>query len=250
MNDEARNSLIARAARAHRDASNGRSPRAEGTRARVLATHQETSSAVRWLAVAAALVVFVGAPTAWAWSTGRLAEWLDAAPSRGAPRDPLPTSPSAHGSANEEPARVEPPPRVESPDRVDRVESPDRVETPARVEPTRDDPSDEEALTALDPARPAPDPRERRAFERADSLHTQRDFEAALGAWADYLAEYPDGRFAIEARYERAICLVRLGRDDEARAALMPFAEGRFGRYREREARALLEALGGGATPR
>ncbi|MBN8615263.1 MAG: hypothetical protein J0L92_31995 [Deltaproteobacteria bacterium] len=86
------------------------------------------------------------------------------------------------------------------------------------------------------------DPEERLAFQRADALHTARD-ASAITAWDAYLARYPDGRFAIEARYARALCLVRLGRRDEAREALAPFAEGRFGRYREREATALIEAL-------
>jgi hypothetical protein len=60
-------------------------------------------------------------------------------------------------------------------------------------------------------------------------------------AWDAYLAAYPHGRFELEARYNRATTLLRIGRDDEARAALLPFAKGA---YRAREARLLLEALG------
>jgi hypothetical protein len=37
--------------------------------------------------------------------------------------------------------------------------------------------------------------------------------------------------------------LVRLGRRDEARLALQPFAEGAFGDYRKREATRLLDQL-------
>ena len=88
------------------------------------------------------------------------------------------------------------------------------------------------------------DPAERRAYRDAHALHFEaRDPAGALAAWNRYLAAYPSGRFAIEARYNRALCLVRLDRSDEARAALVPFAEGRHGEYRRREAVALIEAL-------
>ena len=70
-----------------------------------------------------------------------------------------------------------------------------------------------------------------------------RDPAAALRAWDDYLAVYPAGRFSLEARYNRALALVRLGREDEARAALTPFADGRSGGYRQAEARSLLDAI-------
>ncbi len=84
-------------------------------------------------------------------------------------------------------------------------------------------------------------------YEAAHREHfVVRDPGAALGAWDAYLAAYPDGRFALEARYNRALCLVRLSRKQEARAALVPFAEGRYGGgYRRAEARELLDALAG-----
>lgn len=66
---------------------------------------------------------------------------------------------------------------------------------------------------------------------------------AALNAWDRYLAAAPRGRFALEATYNRALCLVRLGRRSEAIRALAPFASGRFGSYRQREAAELSQAL-------
>ena len=48
----------------------------------------------------------------------------------------------------------------------------------------------------------------------------------------------------LEARYNRALCLVRLGRAAEARAALQPFADGTLAHYRADEARALVQSLG------
>jgi hypothetical protein len=74
----------------------------------------------------------------------------------------------------------------------------------------------------------------------------QRDARAALAAWDRYLAAHPRGSFALEARYNRALCLVRLGRHEAARQALTPFAAGQVGGgYRRSEASALLEALDG-----
>jgi hypothetical protein len=70
-----------------------------------------------------------------------------------------------------------------------------------------------------------------------------RDPQAALPAWERYLAAAPDGRFAPEARYNRALSLVRLGRVSEAREALAPFAEAAEGSYRQREAAVLRARL-------
>lgn len=77
------------------------------------------------------------------------------------------------------------------------------------------------------------------------------DPAAALAAWDAYLGAEPGGRFAIEARYNRALALVRLRRFREAREALAPYARGEIERgYRQLEAKAIvdrLEALNGSA---
>jgi hypothetical protein len=86
--------------------------------------------------------------------------------------------------------------------------------------------------------------REHELYRAAHHAHfVAQDPAAALTAWDAYLAGAPTGRFAIEARYNRALCLVRLGRTDAARTALTPFADGAFGDYRQREAVELLRAL-------
>jgi hypothetical protein len=79
-------------------------------------------------------------------------------------------------------------------------------------------------------------------FRRAQRLHLNRD-PRALAAWDDYLRVAGEGPLAPEARYNRALCLVRLGRKAEAKAALAPFADGEYGTYRRTEAKALMEAL-------
>jgi TolA-binding protein len=85
---------------------------------------------------------------------------------------------------------------------------------------------------------------EDRAYGRAHRAHFVDDAPArALAAWDDYLGAYPDGAFAPEARYNRALCLARLGRFADAARALRPFARGRPGAYRQREAAIVLEWL-------
>ncbi|HMJ11292.1 MAG TPA: hypothetical protein VK524_07775 [Polyangiaceae bacterium] len=92
-------------------------------------------------------------------------------------------------------------------------------------------------------ARPA-DP-ELELYRSAHALHfSGADPRAALAAWDAYLERAPRGRFAIEARYNRAICLARLGEAGAAQSALEPFASGQYGEYRKDSARTLLEALG------
>ncbi len=83
-------------------------------------------------------------------------------------------------------------------------------------------------------------------YAKAHRAHfVDGDPRAALDAWDAYLAAEPDGRFAPEARYNRALTLLRLGRRAEAREALVPFTQGA---YRAEEARELVRAIDRGAT--
>lgn len=151
-----------------------------------------------------------------------------AAPSEPAPSVPPPTTPA-------------PSHRAKVPSRP-RMPVKDAVGEPAPVPPP---PIVTEPARASEPEpalKPSPD---LAAYRSAHALHFRtRDFRAALAAWDAYLEAYPRGTFAIEAIYNRAICLVRLGRHDEARRVLKPFADGAMqGGYRRAEATQLLEAL-------
>ena len=67
---------------------------------------------------------------------------------------------------------------------------------------------------------------EESAYEAAHRAHfAERDPTKALRGWDAYLAAYPDGRFSLEARYNRALTLVRLGRTDEARDLIAALAQ-------------------------
>jgi hypothetical protein len=89
---------------------------------------------------------------------------------------------------------------------------------------------------------------EENLYGRAHRAHFVDDApRRALAAWDAYLAAYPHGVFAPEARYNRALCLLRLGRRADAARALRPFADGRFGGYRRADAQVLLGWLAGRA---
>ena len=96
------------------------------------------------------------------------------------------------------------------------------------------------------PRPPAPPAPVEVLYRKAHALHFHGgDPAAALAAWDAYLAAEPDGRFSVEARYNRALVLVRLARYAEARAALAPFARREVvpPGYRQAEAEQLVERL-------
>jgi len=164
-----------------------------------------------------------------------------------APVQPAVEPPSEAPTAGVDAATATPePPRSGDASRTSRTPRTPRAVTPAPVTDSR--------VPEAEPA-PAPAPAEGNGqppsdadlarYREAHNAHfRERDFSAALAAWDVYLHEFPQGTFVIEARYNRAICLVRLGRKDQARYALRPFAHGEIGRgYRQAEAKKLLEAL-------
>jgi hypothetical protein len=94
--------------------------------------------------------------------------------------------------------------------------------------------------TPATPAPATPDP-ELAAYRVAHQAHFHgSDPKVALDAWDAYLAKFPNGRLVLEARYDRALILIKLRRFSDARAALKPFAEGT---YRRAEAIKLLSAI-------
>lgn len=158
---------------------------------------------------------------------------------------PLPATPSPEPSPTVVARAPEPAARAPSPSKRPKAPAQVAPSTPSSVveaasEYVREGAADEAA------AAPAPAPSEDLArYREAHRAHFgARDFAAALRGWEQYLSEYPRGTFAVEARYNRAICLIRLTRKAEARAALLPFARGEVARgYRQLDAKKLLEAL-------
>jgi hypothetical protein len=154
------------------------------------------------------------------------------APTPEAPRAPsMPSSPAAPlaqppSAPTMKTPPPEPPPALAPP-------SPPAAPPPAAPAPPA-------ATTPPEPT--AADPAEE-LYRAAHEAHFRGgNPSAAIVAWDKYLAAAPNGRFAIEARFNRAMALLRAGRKEEGLSALEPFAKGAFGGYRQKEAQRLIEA--------
>jgi hypothetical protein len=178
------------------------------TRARVFSVveqRQRRAVALRRTGIAVALVIGAALSGRAAWTA--IGNW----------RSPPPPSEAAVTVTPRPPVTV----AARSPELAPPV-----VETPKRAAIQRDD-------------------GEARAYGRAHAAHFEADDPArALVLWETYLRAYPTGTFTPEARFNRALCLERLGRHAEAREALRPFAAGVYHDYRRREAETLLDWIG------
>ena len=248
--------------------------RAERTRRRIVAdlAAEPARTATRaapsrsgwaYAAVAAAALLLI-APTAWAATTGRLPalvetvrSWMEFGP----PADAAPEETSdepAVSRPRRRPERAQEAPRPETiePVAIEPVALP--VEEPAveLAPPTSAEPVEvapvrapraravEEPATSTDALGPRLSEAELTSYRAAHVAHFQsRDAAAAVRAWDAYLSTYPSGHFAPEARWNRALALVRAGRTADARAALAAFADAPDGALHQREARRLVDAI-------
>lgn len=221
------------AARAYRREHDGRREDVAAERAELLRRHRRgIEQRTAWLAAAAVVTLLFGIPTAWALRSA-LVQGTTPAPRSVVVPAPAPA-----------PVSTPAPERTVTPEPGEPV-----IEAPASgapIEPERGHVHRASAPRAAAPTiEPPVDPADRRAYDAAHALHFEaRDPAAAIDAWDAYLSAHPRGRFVTEARYNRALALVRLGRRDEAIEALAPFARGEHHGYRAHEATQLLEALG------
>jgi hypothetical protein len=206
------------------------------TRTRVLESLDRSHARRRRSVGTAIAAIILGTGTlSWAVATGRMDRVMEAV----GLSEPAPTA---------EPAAR--PRRVNAPVPGPVTETETVPETVTETAPA----TAPETTTATTAEAAAPRPRltdrerrERALFRAAHDLHfKQRDTTAALAAWDAYLATAPAGKLVVEARYNRALALVRLGKQAEAIAALEPFARGEVlpAGYRQQPARELLRALG------
>jgi hypothetical protein len=240
--------LLSRSTQALREESSGDDASAQLTRARVLGSLNEGRVRHRTrVAFLLPIAATFAAATAFGAAGGRAERAFDAvarvfgvhrsAPSVKAPRS-MPNRAAAPSTAAPEraPEALAPPPPETTPAPVAVAASSSPVVTTATGERSR-------LPTSGGAGAPTHDP----AFELYRVAHrahfVEHDSERALAAWNAYLLAAPGGSFAMEARYNRALCLVRLDRAAEARNALEPFAQGRYGGYRKAEAQRLIDAL-------
>lgn len=174
-------------------------------------------------------------------------------------KPPSPPPVVAESPAAEAPAAAPPPENLAAlppPANAPAIVEAKKPQLPAKHAPAGESHAHAEGPPAAEPAAhvppplpppvaeaPGPDP-VLALFRQAQRLqHQDRDYAAALAAWNAYLAQAPKGELAPEARWNRAMCLLRLKRKLEARAALEPFATGGEGGYRQAEAQKLLAAM-------
>lgn len=259
---------------AAREELTGEHPEPDATLRRVLlATRAEARSRrrVRWYVLPIAAVLT--ASTAWAGANGKLAVVAERvrdavhfvgfgddevaasrgsqrpAPSAGEPEVAAPPAEVASSAAEEESGvseeRETPPVVSAAPVAVASLPASPRAPFASSSSPATVPAPSEASAAAPTPSATglAPDPHAD-LYAEAHRLHfAERDAARALVAWDRYLAAAPYGRFAPEARYNRALALVRLGREADARSALTAIADGALGGYRAAEARTLLEAM-------
>jgi hypothetical protein len=243
--------VLKRATEALREESSAAYPRSAATRARLLdSAEKRYAGRRRWLlrwSLAIASLFVVGTALA------RVAEYWPAlrevislhslvAPKSSRSRKPEHTrAPAVSPTPQQPPAEPAAPPPSSAPQPPAAPSALPSAAPPPRPAPRRAHPTPAPAPpqpAAAGPARSA----ELELFRRALALHVAHD-PAALAAWDAYLRIAERGVLVPEASYNRALCLIRLGRNAEARAALAAFARGDFGAYRRSEAEALLRAL-------
>lgn len=231
----------------------------EATRRRVMASMGTRSRGRKWRVGFAVLAFALSTATlSWAASTGKLDAVLERvgipasgsqtptktrAPTRSLPA-PLPqlgSQPRLTPNVQSQPQPLPQPLPQPQPQAIPAPRPRSGVRTARPID--RALPGEHAPVSAAS-APPAVDP-DLLAYRRAHEQHFRGgDAAQALAAWDAYLAAYPTGRFATEARYNRAIAMVKLGRQAEAKAELLPFARGDVeGGYRQHEAKALVDAL-------
>lgn len=251
--------ILSSATRALRETTGDADEAARFTRARIMASlhHQRQRRASKLVLLVPLAAILLGG-SAWAASGGavphvvvQLAEVIGlTAPAQPAEEQAAlaPAAPVASAADRIEPAVVDPAdlePAAEPEPEPARVEEEPPAVAPVAppVAPIAQRP----APSAAQAPQPAVDAEGTEAYElyrKAHRAHFEaHDPAAALSAWDAYLRAAPGGRFALEASYNRGICLVRLGRASEARQVLRPFADGAYGGYRQAEAQKLVAAL-------
>ena len=213
------------------------------TRARVMASlHQSKVKRRTRLAFILPLAACLAAGTAWGAATGRLPAVFHAVGQlvgySHQAREPKANAPASNGNPKAVAPTVAAPVAPTPEPFAEAQPAPAPAPAPAKE-------------VATPSSKPSPSLGSSAAFQDADgdlyrlaheAHFASHDYARALTGWNAYLQATPNGRLATEARYNRAICLLRLGHDSEARQALAPFASGKMG-YRQNEARELLEEL-------
>lgn len=246
--------ILSRATHALRDGADGVDGERNGrpTLTRVLRTVQRSRGRRRVMWIVGLQLAFGGvAVGAWAVRSGGVAALKrrfvsDDVPARSAPlasiadrRPALAPPASATDESGTPIAAAAPPPVASAARRAAQVPPPPAAQ---RRQSARDRRRIEVSPPAAAPIPPALTAGE--LYERAHQAHfVRRDFGAALELWNRYIELGGAAPLVAEARFNRAIALLQLGRPAAAVADLRPFADGDYGAYRREEARTLLRRI-------
>ncbi len=234
----------------------------EASRARIVRTLAERRPRrAKWWTVGIPLLALLGGSTAWAAASGQLtrivatasvalgiteetpSEIVATSPAQGtwSKKSAAASSPADDHGLKEEPAIEEAAPAEPQPEEPTAQVLP----PPIRRAASEISPHNELIVSREQDEQKKRDEAEAlAAYKLGHDAHLGRgDCATAIGAYGSYLSRYPNGSFVLEARYNRAVCLVQVGQLEQAKSALRPFAEGTFGGYRKDQARALIDAL-------
>jgi TolA-binding protein len=203
----------------------------------------------KWFIIGVPALALLGGGTALAAATGKLPQIVEAAIAVLTGEAELEETPSetganklaSTGTPNDTPEVT--PPEVDEAEEAEPIgeEAEASEETPGRA-------GTGAALLHKPKADGAPEPAldpSLEVYRAAHEAHFKNgDCEGAVRGYRKYLRDAPSGTFFLEAKYNLGVCLARLGRTQEARDALTPFAEGKYGDYRKSQSKKLLDALG------
>jgi hypothetical protein len=235
--------LFAQMTRALADEHDGATAVPEVTRARIIRALAERKPRRRkWFVVGVPAFLIFGGSTAWAAVAGKLPTVVEQA---------LTVVTFGVVEFDEEPeARIRT--RVFKRQAASPQEKKQSELAPTSVAETKAEPMEApEGPPIVEPASPLPMKKRAPALDPALNTYQMAhraqfrggDCSAAAQGYEEYLSVAPGGSFAVDARYNRAVCLIKLGRTVEARSALKPFADGRYGAHRQKRAGELLSAL-------
>lgn len=235
--------LLSKMTRALADEHDGATAAPGATRARVVRTLAERKPRRRkWLSLGIPALALLGGSTAWAAATGHLPRAMERVVS------------VLIGDVQEV-EEMHAPPAVKKSGKW--MAPPPAPETPAPASEELEEPVAEEVAKVEEPLVPSAPPKGTKkpelpaedhtdlfTYQAAHRAHFQEgDCNAATLGYRKYLREQPGGTFALEAKYNLAVCLIRQGQNQEAKRLLEPFARGAYGNYRKEKAQELIDAL-------
>lgn len=212
-------------------------------RARIVTTLQAKADGSRWRA-GQVIVALVLAAASSAWAAGRYAPQLeqfveqlkltkdDRVVQPSSVRISAPPAKAAAVSATSTPKSVAAPVTVDKEPTVVAKKQTVRVERTVSTAPSPESVADEDVNWEA---------QELEAYRVAhDSHFRHQDYRLAQMLWLQYLQSFPNGKLAPEAKYNRAVALLKLGDDEQAHQEFEQLLQEPRLAYRHGDIRAML----------